>query len=101
VADQRRPDPVIAAWPYREFEANRTDIECTYRRTLALAPAFAERVDASLRESRFFGGAVRNYFRKPYGPGWALVGDAGYDRDLLPPKAFRTPFATPSSAPPP
>ncbi len=74
---------VIAAWPYREFEANRTDIEGTYRKTLALAPAFAERVDASLRKSRFFGGAVRNYFRKPYGPGWALVGDAGYDRDFI------------------
>jgi len=74
---------VIAAWPYREFEANRTDIEGTYRKTLALAPAFTERVDASLRESRFFGGAVRNYFRKPYGPGWVLVGDAGYDRDFI------------------
>ena len=74
---------VIAAWPYREFEANRTDVEGTYRKTLALAPAFTERVDASLRESRFFGGAVRNYFRKPYGPGWVLVGDAGYDRDFI------------------
>jgi flavin-dependent dehydrogenase len=24
-----------------------------------------------------------NYFRKPYGPGWALVGDAGYHRDFI------------------
>ena len=24
-----------------------------------------------------------NYFRKPYGPGWALVGDAGYNRDFI------------------
>jgi 2-polyprenyl-6-methoxyphenol hydroxylase-like FAD-dependent oxidoreductase len=22
-----------------------------------------------------------NFFRKPYGPGWALVGDAGYHKD--------------------
>jgi flavin-dependent dehydrogenase len=22
-----------------------------------------------------------NFFRKPYGPGWALVGDAGYHQD--------------------
>ena len=22
-----------------------------------------------------------NYYRKPYGQGWALVGDAGYHRD--------------------
>ncbi len=24
---------------------------------------------------------VPNFFRKPYGPGWALVGDAGYTKD--------------------
>ena len=24
-----------------------------------------------------------NFFRKPYGPGWALVGDAGYTRDFI------------------
>lgn len=24
-----------------------------------------------------------NYFRTPYGPGWALVGDAGYNRDFI------------------
>ena len=24
-----------------------------------------------------------NYFRKPYGPGWALVGDAGYNKDPI------------------
>jgi 2-polyprenyl-6-methoxyphenol hydroxylase-like FAD-dependent oxidoreductase len=74
---------VIAAWPYSEFEANRTDIEGNVMSTLALAPGFAERVQAGQRESRFSGSAVRNYFRQPYGPGWALVGDAGYDRDFI------------------
>ena len=24
-----------------------------------------------------------NFFRKPYGPGWALVGDAGYNKDPI------------------
>jgi hypothetical protein len=24
-----------------------------------------------------------NFFRKPYGPGWALVGDAGYHKDPI------------------
>jgi 2-polyprenyl-6-methoxyphenol hydroxylase-like FAD-dependent oxidoreductase len=34
------------------------------------------------REERWWGTAdVPNFFRKPYGPGWALVGDAGYHRD--------------------
>jgi len=26
---------------------------------------------------------VPNYFREPYGPGWALVGDAGYNKDFI------------------
>jgi len=36
---------------------------------------------AGRREAKWLGGAVRNYFRKSYGPGWALVGDAGYQKD--------------------
>jgi 2-polyprenyl-6-methoxyphenol hydroxylase-like FAD-dependent oxidoreductase len=36
------------------------------------------------REDRWVGTAgVPNYFRKPYGPGWALVGDAGYAKDPI------------------
>ncbi len=46
-------------------------------------PAFAERVRAARREERFAGMAVPNYFRRPYGPGWALVGDAGYNKDFI------------------
>ena len=26
---------------------------------------------------------VRNYFRQPFGPGWALAGDAGYEKDPI------------------
>ena len=26
---------------------------------------------------------VPNYFRQPFGPGWALVGDAGYNKDPI------------------
>ena len=26
---------------------------------------------------------MANYFRKPYGPGWALVGDSGYNKDFI------------------
>jgi flavin-dependent dehydrogenase len=50
---------------------------------LELAPPFAERIRAGRRESRFAGAFVHNYFRTPYGPGWALVGDAGYNRDFV------------------
>lgn len=74
---------IIAGWPYAEFEANRRDIEDNVRETLALSPSFAERVRAARREERFAGAAVPNYFRKPYGDGWALVGDAGYNKDFI------------------
>jgi flavin-dependent dehydrogenase len=74
---------VIAGWPYAEFDANRQDIEGNYLKTIALAPALADRVRAAKREDRFVGMAVPNYFRKPFGPGWALVGDAGYIKDFI------------------
>ena len=74
---------VIVGWPFGEFEANRTDVEGNYHATLATAPAFAERVRGAWRETRFVGAAVPNYFRVPYGPGWALVGDAGYLKDFI------------------
>jgi 2-polyprenyl-6-methoxyphenol hydroxylase-like FAD-dependent oxidoreductase len=74
---------VIAGWPYREFETNRDDPERHFLETIELAPAFAERLRAGKREERFLGAAVPGYFRKPYGPGWALVGDAGYNKDYI------------------
>jgi flavin-dependent dehydrogenase len=74
---------IIAGWPYAEFEANKKDIEGNYLKTIELAPAFADRLRSARREARFAGMAVPNYFRKPYGPGWALVGDAGYNKDFI------------------
>ena len=74
---------VIAAWPYNEFAANRHDLEGSVLKVLELAPEFAERVRAAKRETRLFGMPTPNYFRKPFGPGWALVGDAGYIRDPI------------------
>jgi flavin-dependent dehydrogenase len=74
---------VIGGWPYAELEAKRHDVEGNYLAMLEMAPAFAERVRAATREERLVGTAVPNYFRKPYGPGWALVGDAGYNKDFI------------------
>ena len=74
---------VIAGWPYREFETNRTDVERHFFETLDTAPEFAERVRGAKREERFVGAAVPGYFRRPYGPGWILVGDAGYNKDYI------------------
>jgi 2-polyprenyl-6-methoxyphenol hydroxylase-like FAD-dependent oxidoreductase len=33
------------------------------------------------QETRFIGASIPNCFRTPAGPGWALVGDAGYLKD--------------------
>ena len=74
---------VVGGWPYAEFAANRADVAGNFLAMLELAPPFAERIRAGRRESRFAGAFVHNYFRTPYGPGWALVGDAGYNRDFV------------------
>jgi len=39
-----------------------------------------------------FGMPTPNYFRKPYGPGWTLVGDAGYIRDPITAQGIRDAF---------
>ena len=72
---------VVLGWPHAEFEANKKDVEGAYLKTLELAPAFAERVCRARREAPFRGGPVSSFFRRPFGPGWALVGDAGYNKD--------------------
>jgi 2-polyprenyl-6-methoxyphenol hydroxylase-like FAD-dependent oxidoreductase len=74
---------VIAGWPIAEFEENKKDVEGNYFKVFDLMPAFAERVRHAKREARFVGTSVPGYFRKPFGPGWALVGDAGYNKDFI------------------
>jgi flavin-dependent dehydrogenase len=75
---------VPTAWTREEFARYRVDIEGNYLRTLELAPGLADQVREGRREARFYGTAdVPNFFRKPYGPGWALVGDAGYHKDPI------------------
>ncbi len=71
-------------WPVDEFKANRGDIEGNFLKAMELAPEFAERIRAAKRESKFIGSAeLPGYFRKPFGPGWALVGDAGYHKNPI------------------
>jgi 2-polyprenyl-6-methoxyphenol hydroxylase-like FAD-dependent oxidoreductase len=74
---------VVVGWPYPEAHSYKADVEGNYYRTLELAPHFADRVKGARREAPFLGGAVPNYLRVPFGPGWALVGDAGYTKDPI------------------
>ncbi len=58
------------------------DVEGNCLKTLELVPSLEERVRNGRRESRFHAwGDLPGFFRRPYGPGWALVGDAGYTID--------------------
>jgi 2-polyprenyl-6-methoxyphenol hydroxylase-like FAD-dependent oxidoreductase len=74
---------VVGGWPYAELAEHRNDVESTLLAAFETAPAFAERIRDAKREARFVGTSVPNYFRTPFGAGWALVGDAGYNRDFI------------------
>jgi len=65
------------AWPIARFSEFRQDVEGNFLRTLD-AVGLGERIRAGRRAERFRGTPdLPSYFRQPYGPGWALVGDAG------------------------
>jgi flavin-dependent dehydrogenase len=71
-------------WQADLFPTIRADIAGNYWRTLDRVPALAERVRAGRREERYLGtGDLPNLFRRARGPGWALVGDAGYHKDPI------------------
>jgi 2-polyprenyl-6-methoxyphenol hydroxylase-like FAD-dependent oxidoreductase len=72
------------AWPVAEFPAFRADVEGNVLRTLDLAGDLGQRVRAGRRAERFRASPdLPNYVRRPYGPGWALVGDAGLVMDPI------------------
>ena len=73
----------VGGWPCTEFAANKADVEGNFMRMLDLVPEFAERVRRATRVAPFAGTPVPGFFRKPFGPGWALVGDAGYNKDPI------------------
>jgi 2-polyprenyl-6-methoxyphenol hydroxylase-like FAD-dependent oxidoreductase len=75
---------IAVVWPSEQFQAVRSDIEGHVNQVHASIPSLADRLRSARREDRWVGTAgVANFFRKPYGAGWALVGDAGYEKDPL------------------
>ncbi len=75
---------IYTARPVSEFKAFRTDVEGNYMATFDAVPEFAERVRAATRVEPIRGaGDLPNFFRKPYGDGWALIGDAGFFKDPI------------------
>jgi 2-polyprenyl-6-methoxyphenol hydroxylase-like FAD-dependent oxidoreductase len=75
---------IAVLWPSSRFEEVRADIEGHVRTVLQSTPTVAQRLRSATREGKWVGTAgVPNYFRQPFGPGWALVGDAGYNKDPI------------------
>jgi flavin-dependent dehydrogenase len=74
---------VVVTWPVDEFEANREDLLGNYLRAFEADPSLAERARAGNRETRLVGAKMQNFYRRSHGPGWALVGDAGYHKDAV------------------
>ena len=72
---------VLVGCPVDQAADFKRDVEGSYLDAVARVPEFGERLRAAERVDRFSVGGVPNFFRKPYGPGWALVGDAGYTKD--------------------
>ena len=79
-----RPDEhcLILEAQQEEFSRIREDPAGWFRHEFSKLPALAERFQNATLEGRMLGTrGVENFFRKPYGPGWALTGDAAYVKD--------------------
>ena len=74
---------MLFGWPIEEFHAVRAGVARAIHAVLSeVDHDLGERIHHGRQEERYVGTAdVPGYFRKPFGPGWALVGDAGYHRD--------------------
>jgi 2-polyprenyl-6-methoxyphenol hydroxylase-like FAD-dependent oxidoreductase len=83
---------VVLGWPIADYGEKKLHYEKNYREALASVPEFADRFLAAKQEERFYGAVTPNFFRKPYGPGWALIGDAGYEKDPITAQGIKDAF---------
>lgn len=76
---------VFVERPERDFADFKSDVRAQYLKTVnEIAPDLGARIEAGSLGHRFMGAGNRpNFFRRPYGPGWALVGDAGAHKDPI------------------
>jgi flavin-dependent dehydrogenase len=75
---------VIVYWPLSRWDEVRADVERKFLEAVDDLPALAPRIRAGKREEKFRGTAdLDGFFRTSHGPGWALVGDAGYHKNPI------------------
>ena len=76
---------VVAVWKQSEFQRIRANVEVSFMNLVdEQVPSLGKRLRDGKREEPFYGaGVIPNFIRKPFGVGWALVGDAGYHKDPI------------------
>ena len=76
---------LMTYFPQEDFSAVRKAVEPAYLDAFrTTAPELYERMSAGERVEQLYGtGHQENYFRKAYGPGWVLVGDAVNHKDSI------------------
>ncbi|HZD22143.1 MAG TPA: NAD(P)/FAD-dependent oxidoreductase, partial [Acidimicrobiia bacterium] len=76
---------VYVGWPADRIDEYRNDSEKAFlRQATAGHPLIGEAITQGRRVSRFRGTpGIAGFLRQPFGPGWALVGDAGYTKDNI------------------
>jgi 2-polyprenyl-6-methoxyphenol hydroxylase-like FAD-dependent oxidoreductase len=68
----------------KDWDIYRKSVEPCYLEVIATAPNLSERLARSERVTPFKGTSkLPNFYRRSFGPGWALAGDAAYHRDPL------------------
>ncbi|MFG2622724.1 NAD(P)/FAD-dependent oxidoreductase [Streptomyces sp. NPDC048507] len=76
---------VMTYFPQDEYHEVRKAAESAYLEAVrTTAPDLFARMSAGTRVEQMYGtGHQENYFRKAYGPGWVLVGDAVHHKDSI------------------
>ena len=75
---------LLISWPRAEFDRVRADIGKAFHEAVATIPWIADRLAGARQAERFVGtGDLDGFFRTASGPGWALLGDAGYHKDPI------------------
>jgi flavin-dependent dehydrogenase len=79
-----RPDEDCLALEIQpeEFESFRSRPQEVFEEGVRALPGMERRMHGAVLEGHVLGTrGIDNFFRKPYGPGWALTGDAAYLKD--------------------
>ncbi len=76
---------LMAYFPQDEFSGVRKEVEPAYLEAFrTTAPELYERMRSGRRVEQLYGtGHQENFFRKAFGPGWVLVGDAVNHKDSI------------------